>query len=163
MTPFTISSQSRYSTILFSYGDDESAVKFLSDRRNDPLLIDSLWRDIQEQARVVSLGDIYSSSIMMTSILSQPRFEDAVISCVSNTIATPLLQATQISSIFQSAIDKTPELPTYWALDILSSIHRDSSSPNAVSVLLFSKGFHSLVAYRLAHHLWVSGRTELAR
>ena len=73
------------------------------------------------------------------------------------------MQATQIINIFDEICVQKPELPALWALDLLSSTLRDSSNPSAVSVLLFSRGFHTLVAYRFSHHLWITGRTELAR
>ena len=48
-------------------------------------------------------------------------------------------------------------------MDIVSCTRYDGSQPSALSVLLFGRGFHTLVAQRFSHILWIQGRTEIAR
>eukprot|EP00607_Mallomonas_marina_P008640 CAMPEP_0182423630 /NCGR_PEP_ID=MMETSP1167-20130531/9701_1 /TAXON_ID=2988 /ORGANISM="Mallomonas Sp, Strain CCMP3275" /LENGTH=278 /DNA_ID=CAMNT_0024602793 /DNA_START=317 /DNA_END=1153 /DNA_ORIENTATION=+ len=99
---------------------------------------------------------------MATSVLAQPSFTSAVIDYISLSLQTPFLRATTIRNLFNEVVTLSPSLPSLWALDILATALRDSSRPNAVSVLLFNKGFHSLVVHRVAHYLWISGRVGLA-
>ena len=40
--------------------------------------------------------------------------------------------------------------------------HASCIMHHKLSVLLYSKGFHSLVSYRIANHLWNSNRTQLS-
>jgi serine O-acetyltransferase len=128
--------------------------------RND--FISPLWETIKYEASVIVEGDLKAATILANSVLSQPSFEDAVIDLVANHLESPLLQATQIKNLFREICEKNETLQHIWASDILATTLRDSSQPNAISVLLFDQGFHSLVTYRFANCLWYSGRDGLS-
>eukprot|EP01041_Mallomonas_annulata_P006902 gene6902-14014_t len=128
---------------------------------NDPLKL--VWETIRYEATSIAKGDLQAATIMATSVLAQPSFQEAVIDFIANHLKTPLLPATQIRNLFTEVCIQKPELPYIWALDIIATSLRDSSRPNAVSVLLFNKGFHALVVYRVANQLWHTGRDGLAR
>jgi hypothetical protein len=123
----------------------------------------TVWETIKYEAQAISDGDLKAATIMYNSILSQPSFREAVIDYVSNQLETPLFTATQIRNLFAEVCDKRPQLPSIWALDMISYAMRDNSQPNMVSTLLFNKGFHSLVTFRIANALWYGGRDGLAR
>ena len=122
----------------------------------------SMWDAICYEASAISEGDLKAASLMSNFILSQPSFEVAVIDFVANQLETPLFQATTVHNLFVEICAKNPQISSVWALDLMASAMRDNSQPNAVSVLLFNKGFHSLVTYRIANALWHEGRDGLA-
>lgn len=122
----------------------------------------TLWDAICYEASAISESDHKAATLMSNFILSQPSFESAVIDFVANQLATPLVQATSIRNLFAEICLKNPELSSVWALDLMASAMRDNSQPNAVSVLLFNKGFHSLVTYRISNALWLEGRDSIA-
>ena len=122
-----------------------------------------LWEAIVYEATSITDGDLKAGSLMSNFVVSQPTFEDAVIDFVANQLETPLFQATQIRNLFAEACLSNPQMSSMWALDLMAAAMRDKSQANAVSVLLFNKGFHSLVTYRVAHTLWYGGRDGLAR
>ena len=122
----------------------------------------TLWDAIRYEASSISEGDLKAATLMSNFILSQPSFEAAVIDFVANQLETPLVQATTIRNLFADICEKDPQISSVWALDLMGSAMRDNSQPNAVSVLLFNKGFHSLVTYRIANALWHGGRDGLA-
>ena len=121
------------------------------------------WETIRYEAASISEGDLKAASLMSNFVLSQPTFEEAVIDFVANQLETPLFQATQIRNLFAEISAEQPQMYSIWALDLMASAMRDNSQANAVSVLLFNKGFHSLVTYRIANALWYGGRDGLAR
>ena len=127
----------------------------------DPVKV--VWETIRYEASVIAKGDLKAATIMATSVLAQPSFQEAVIEYVANHLETPLFQATQIRNLFDELCSKNPSLVCTMALDIMATALRDSTCPNAVSALLFNKGFHSLVTYRFSNALWYSGRDGLAR
>ena len=160
---------------LVSINRTESAsTKTVSDRRilqlipkvNERLLNEeysgTLWDAICYEATAISEHDHKAATLMSNFILSQSSFESAVIDFVANQLETPLVQATSIRNLFAEICVKNPELSSIWALDLMASAMRDNSQPNAVSVLLFNKGFHSLVTYRIANALWLEGRDSIA-
>ena len=138
----------------------------LINKVNDRLLENDfagpLWDAIRYEASAISEGDLKAATLMSNFILSQPSFEAAVMEFVANQLEQPLFQATQIRNLFAEIVAKNPQMASYWALDLLASAMRDHSQPNAISVLLFNKGFHSLVTYRIANALWHEGRDGLA-
>ena len=122
----------------------------------------TIWDAVCYEATLISEKDPKAATLMSNFIKSQPSFESAVIDFVANQLETPLIQATSIRNLFADICEKNPELSSLWALDLMASAMRDSSQPNAVSVLLFNKGFHSLVTYRIANCLWLEKREGVA-
>ena len=122
----------------------------------------TIWDVICYEASTISDQDPKAATLMSNFVLSQPSFESAVIDFVSNQLQSPLVQATTIRNLFAEICKKNPEMSSIWALDLMASAMRDNSQPNAVSVLLFNKGFHSLVTYRIANALWLEGRDSIA-
>lgn len=121
-----------------------------------------IWEAIRYEASAISEGDLKAATLMSNFILSQPSLDEAVMEFVANQLEQPLFQATQIRNLFAEICAKNPKMASYWALDLMASALRDNSQPNVVSVLLFNKGFHSLVTYRIANALWLEGRDGLA-
>lgn len=55
-----------------------------------------------------------------------------------------------------------PEIIRAVECDLQAVIHRDPASRGYSAPLLYFKGFHSIQAYRVAHHYWTTGRESLA-
>lgn len=161
-----ISTSAPSSSSRSSNGGAGRRVLRLIDKVNDRLLekdfAGPLWDAICYEASAISEGDLKAATLMSNFILSQPSFDEAVMEFVANQLEQPLFQATQIRNLFAEICAKNPQMASVWALDLMASAMRDNSQPNAVSVLLFNKGFHSLVTYRIANALWHEGRDGLA-
>jgi serine O-acetyltransferase len=125
--------------------------------------ITPLWQSIREEARIVAQEDLQASVLISNAILAQNSFEETICNYLAMQLEGPLLLSTQIKNTFMDVIRKNNTISTTWALDLIATALRDSSYPNLVDVLLFSKGFHALAAYRVANSLWYSNREELAR
>jgi serine O-acetyltransferase len=91
------------------------------------------------------------------------NLNDAIIDYIASQLDTSIFQATQIRNLFAELCESNPLISSTWQLDLMASAMRDDEQPNAISVLLFNKGFHSLVTYRMANALWYSQRDGLAR
>lgn len=124
---------------------------------------EKVWELVKYEALSISEGDIKAATIMANSILSHTSYQEAVIFQLANQLQTPLLQATQVRNLFADVCEQNPSLSTVWAYDMLASVLKDDAQSNAVSVVLFNQGFHSLVTYRVANALWYSGRDGLSR
>lgn len=122
-----------------------------------------IWNLIRYEASSIAEGDMKAATIMVNSILSQPSLNDAIIDYVAAQLDSPIFQATQIRNLFADICNNDPSISSTWSLDLMASAMRDDEQPNAISVLLFNKGFHSLVTYRMANALWYSQRDGLAR
>jgi serine O-acetyltransferase len=143
----------RVFSLINSFSDSEAAGDFIS----------PLWETLRYEATNIAESDFKAAMLMTDAILSHSNLQESIIDLVANKLETPLLQATQVKNIFNEACEIDPSLPYMWFLDILATVLRDTSQANAVSVLLFNQGFHSLVAYRVANVLWYNCRDGLGR
>eukprot|EP01038_Epipyxis_sp_PR26KG_P014266 gene14266-19142_t len=124
-----------------------------------------LWETIKYEASAFSDEDIRTISVMANAVLSQPNLNDAIIDYVSNQLETPFFQATQIRNLFAEVVaqNNNGSIASAWALDLVATALCDYGDQNLVDVLLFNRGYLSLVTYRIANALWYSGRDGLAR
>jgi len=147
--------------------------------------LDALWEQIRMEAQLALENEPMAGPQLTQGILSQPSLLSAVCSIVANEIATELMPATAMQSLILSqlslrntAVTTTSEIVLPHSSkydssttkeeyciqqDIMASAIRSMSIGNALSAVLFCKGFHALVCYRVAHKLWQSGRTGLAK
>ena len=59
-------------------------------------------------------------------------------------------------------MEADPDILAAAEIDILATYARDPACPDLSTPFLFFKGFHALQAHRVAHWLWIQGRTTLA-
>lgn len=122
-----------------------------------------LWEVIRHEAKSVSTEDLRAATLMANSILVQPSLESAIIDHIANLLENPFLSAPQIRDVCLDVVERNSSIVSAWALDLLAATINDHTLPNTASALLFNKGFHALVVYRVANSLWYSGRDALAR
>ena len=122
-----------------------------------------IWDTIRYEATVLAGSDMKAATIMNNAVLSQPCLNEAIFDSLANELETPMLQATQIRNLFSDICAVNRSMSVALSVDLVACAMRDHSLPNAVSVLLFHKGFHSLVTYRFANVLWNRGQEGLAR
>jgi serine O-acetyltransferase len=126
-------------------------------------LTKKLWEIIKEEAKAFSKDDFRTSSLIFSSLLMENSLEEVLIDYIANQLDTVLIPSTQIRNIFSDLLLKNSSILSAWTADLLTTILIDHSTQSLTHSLLFNKGYHSLVAYRIAHHLWYDGRDSLAR
>jgi len=138
---------------------------------------DPLWEQVRMEAQHALKNEIMAGPQLYQGILSQPSLLSAVCSIIANEIATELMPATAIKTLMLSQLslnkgDRSEKGGAYALktkeeyciqLDAMASATRSTSIGNALSAVLFCKGLHALVCYRVAHRLWNSGRIALAK
>lgn len=138
---------------------------------------DPLWEQVRMEAQHALTNELMAGPQLYQGILSQPSLLSAVCSIIANEIATELMPATAIKTLMLSQLslnkgDRHEKEGAYNVkskeenciqLDVMASATRSTSIGNALSAVLFCKGLHALVCYRVAHRLWSSGRVALAK
>lgn len=122
-----------------------------------------LWDILQYEASLSYQLDKRTVSLVANSILVQQTFEDAIIDYVVNLLETPVFPATSLRGLFMDTLSKNESIAEAWASDLLAATIYDDFAPNTLGVLLFNKGYHALVAHRIAHTLWCTGRDGVAK
>jgi len=121
---------------------------------------DPLWKQIRLEAEKLLALEPQSGPQLYSLILSQPSLIEAVATIISNEIETELIPATSLCNLFLEQL--TAEDRRSITLDIMAAALRSSSVGTAVNAVLFNRGLHALVCYRVGHRLWRAGRTGLA-
>ncbi len=149
------------STLQFT--KEQIITQILATNNNPQTLTSSLWQYIKEEGKEMSKDDFRSSAFIASTLLMENSLEEAIIDFIANQLDTTLIPATQIRNIFSDILIQNQSISHVWTLDLLASCLHDESIQKFASVILFNKGYHALVAYRIANSLWYSGRDSLAR
>ena len=102
------------------------------------------------------------ASFLHATILNHERFEDAVSFHLAGKLASSTLSAMQIREVILEAMTRDPSISVAVCADIRAVQERDPAVKCSLVPLLFLKGLHALIGYRVAHWLWKQGRELLA-
>lgn len=150
------------STVFWQESEREEIIAKLLQEPGD--LSTHVWELIKKEGKEMSHEDDFrSSSFVASSLLMENSLDEALIDFIANQLETSLIPATQVRNIFYDVLNKNLSISNAWVTDLVASALHDSSATNFASILLFNKGYHALVAYRIANSLWQSGRDSLAR
>lgn len=123
---------------------------------------DPLWELMKLEASTAAANEPQLASSLYASILMHETMEDTLATVLGNALDTNTFQATQWMELFREALTDDLEYGRAVRADITAFMERDPASNYAARVLLYSKGFHALESWRLAHWLWRKKRDSLA-
>lgn len=121
---------------------------------------DPLWEQVRVEAKSALASNPEAGPQLYTGILSQNSLLEAIVTVISHEISTELIPATALKNLFLEQLTKEDFRAV--SFDLVAAATRGASVENAMAAILFHKGFHALVCYRLGHRLWLAGRTGLA-
>ena len=124
--------------------------------------VDPVWDRIRAEAERAIHDEPLIGSMVHAGILHHDTLDKAL----SYRLALKLSSAEMSESILRDLADEAhwsdPELGHAARADLVAVFERDPACHRLMSPLLFFKGFQAIQSYRLAHWLWVSGRTDMA-
>jgi serine O-acetyltransferase len=123
---------------------------------------DPVWRRVREEAAAIARREPALAGLVHATILDQPSLELAVAERVANRIADPQLDTTHIRNAFRDAIEEDPALAQVMRVDVVAVFDRDPACARLIEPILYFKGFHAIMAHRVAHSLWTRGRRDFA-
>lgn len=121
-----------------------------------------IWSSIRETAVQRAASEPMLASFLHATILNHERFEDAVSFHLAGKLASSTLSAMQIREVILEAMTRDPAIAVAVCTDIRAVQDRDPAVKCSLVPLLFLKGLHALIGYRVAHWLWKQGRELLA-
>ncbi|KAJ6301828.1 hypothetical protein OIU77_016027 [Salix suchowensis] len=131
---------------------------------NKPTVVDdfdqqnSLWRIMNEEARLDVEKEPILSSYYFTSILSHKSLERALANVLSIKLSNSSLPSTTLFDLFAGVLEENPEIMRAVEEDLKSVRERDPACVSFVHSFLNFKGFLACQAHRVAHKLWSQGR-----
>lgn len=121
-----------------------------------------VWASIKETAARQVLKEPMLASFLHATVLNHRHFEDAVSYQLASEMDFGSLRGMQMRDIIDAAFESDPEIIESIKADILAVLDRDPSVNCCLVPLLYLKGVHALMAYRVAHWLWNQDRQLLA-
>jgi serine O-acetyltransferase len=128
----------------------------------EPRSVDPVWTKIREAAQTAAAAEPVLAGTLHATILSQPKFENALSYHLARLAGTTEVPAALIRQIFDEALTADPAIGLAARLDIVAVADRDPACTSHLDPLLWFKGYHALQTSRVAHWLWLQGRQSLA-
>ncbi|WP_096084958.1 serine O-acetyltransferase [Agaribacterium haliotis] len=123
---------------------------------------DPVWQRIRDEVREQAEQEPALASFLHATILNHDTLESALSFHLANKLANPAISALQIREIIEDAMKRDCGISTAVRADIKAVFDRDSACDSYSIPFLYFKGFQALQAYRIAHCLWLGGRSSLA-
>lgn len=122
---------------------------------------DPIWTRLRSEAGALVANEELLAPLVRSSILDRDGFEDSLATILAGRLAEPAVPAVDLHRLFLPILS-APAIGAAARRDLSAVIERDPAAPSMAVPFLHFKGFQSLQAYRVSHHLWNQGRKDLA-
>ena len=131
-------------------------------KKNLGLDRDAIWAQLRDEARAAVRDEPLLGSLIHAGLLHHDSLEAALAYRFSLKLASGEMSEQILREIADQAYRSSPELGDAARADLLAVYDRDPATHRLLQPILFFKGFQALQAYRMAHWLWQTGRTDMA-
>lgn len=125
-------------------------------------LASALWERLRQEAEDAFSHERALAPLFVNSILDRTSFEDALIHRIATRLGNESVPAYLITEAFSQAIADDSGIAVAFRADIVAVLDRDPACGRLIEPFLYFKGFHAIQTHRLAHWLWLNGRTDFA-
>lgn len=130
--------------------------------RTDLKAVDPVWHQIREEAAALASDEPFMASIAHSVVLHHDTLESALSYRIAQKLSSAEMSPLLLREMADKAYSAEPAMGAAARADIIAVYDRDPACHRMIQPLLYFKGFLALQAYRLAHHLWLNGRKDLA-
>lgn len=123
---------------------------------------DPLWDAIRQETELSITNEPVLASFLYSTILHHQSLECALSFHLANKLDNPTASAMLVREVIEQALAADPAIGKAMRCDLKAIKERDSACDGYSVPFLYSKGFHALQSYRVAHWLWQQGRESLA-
>lgn len=123
---------------------------------------DRLWQTLRHEAESVAAREPVLSSYIHSVILHHHSLAEAMAFHLANLLDSSSVPALLLREVCLEVFSSDEQILQKLCRDIIACYERDAACDHYLMPVLYFKGFHALQAYRVAHCLWLQGRTLLA-
>ncbi len=124
--------------------------------------VDPVWTRILSEAQDAIGKEPLLGGLIHAAILHHPSLERALAYRLAQKLASGEMSEQLMREIADEAYATDPSLGAAARADIVAVHDRDPACHRFLQPLLYFKGFQAIQAYRIGHHLWQTGRVDLA-
>ena len=121
---------------------------------------DGVWEAIRAAARGAAAAEPALASFLHTTVLVHASLAKSVAFLLANKLASRTLLGTQLASTVADAFAADPDMLDALVADLQAVVDRDPACESYAQCLLYFKGFQALQCHRVAHHLWLRGKSR---
>ena len=133
-----------------------------SQPKADPKKVDPVWHRMRMEAEVLAADEPYMASLAHSVVLHHNTLEHALSYRLAQKLSSPEMSPLLLREMADAAYAADPYMGAAGRAAIVAVPDRDPACQRMLQPLLYFKGFLAIQSYRLARHLWTSGRTDLA-
>lgn len=124
--------------------------------------IDLFWHRLRGEAEAAMAREPSLTGLLTSTIVEQPNLQTALAYRIGQRLAGDELSAEVIARLVLRVIDAEPSILEAVHADLKAVVERDPASGRLIEPFLFFKGFAAIQTQRIAHHLWLAGRRDMA-
>jgi len=130
---------------------------------NKPVpMYDLVWDALRNEARHFINTEPLLASHMFSCVLNHRSIGDAACYVLATALSSELMPGIDLLGVCHQALVSDASIEASIRDDLLAAVARNPASLGFLDEFLYSKGFHALQAYRVAHALWSTGRRPAA-
>ncbi len=130
--------------------------------RADLKKVDPVWHQMRMEAEVLAADEPFMASLAHSVVLHHDTLEHALSYRLAQKLSSPEMSPLLLREMADGAYAADPYMGAAGRADIVAVHDRDPACHRMLQPLLYFKGFLAIQSYRLAHRLWLDGRTDLA-
>jgi serine O-acetyltransferase len=123
---------------------------------------DPVWSRMREEGERLAATEPFMASMAHSVILHHPSLESALSYRLAQKLSSAEMSPLLLREMADMAYARSPAMGAAARADIRAVFERDPACHRMIQPLLYFKGFVAVQAYRLAHWLWTTGRTDMA-
>ena len=133
-----------------------------SDFERDLKAVDPVWHQMREEAEALAANEPFMASLAHSVVLHHDTLERALSYRIAQKLSSAEMSPLLLREMGDNAYAAERAMGAAARADIIAVYDRDPACNRMIQPLLYFKGFLALQAYRVAHHLWTTGRRDLA-
>lgn len=128
----------------------------------DAELVENVWEQVLRAAEATAKQEPILTATFRERLLRHDSLS-AALSDAFGGIVSSANDTQEFTSLARSLYEEQPVLVADAAADLTAFVARDPSCHGVLDAFMNYKGFKGLQSHRIAHALWLQGRTSLAR
>lgn len=124
--------------------------------------LDPVWAQIRTEAERLAQDEPLMAVIAHSVFLHHDSLESALSYRMAQKLSSPEMSPLMLREIADRAYSTNPAMGRAGRADIVATYERDPACDRMLQPILYFKGFLALQSQRLAHHLWLDGRKDIA-
>lgn len=123
---------------------------------------DPVFDRVRSEATQTVATEPRLAAFVHANVLSHATLGEAVGYRLAARLGHDDVPSSLLQQTFREILTADPSLLEAIRIDLLAVFDRDPACTRLIDPILYFKGFHAIQTHRIAHHLWQTGRQDMA-